>query len=70
MKEPNAHIGIGIPQGFHAGTQSIHLDRFDSTSTATSEPLLNCAGAAAVLGGLHPKTVERWAREGRIPAYH
>ncbi len=41
MKEPNAHIGIGIPQGFHAGTQSIHLDRFDSTSTATSEPLLN-----------------------------
>jgi len=35
-----------------------------------NEPLLDCAAAAAVLGGLHPKTVERWAREGRIPAYH
>jgi excisionase family DNA binding protein len=34
-----------------------------------TEPLLDCAAAAAVLGGLHPKTVERWAREGRIPAY-
>jgi excisionase family DNA binding protein len=35
----------------------------------TAEPLLDCTAAAAVLGGLHPKTVERWAREGRIPAY-
>lgn len=35
----------------------------------TAEPFLDCAAAAAVLGGLHPKTVERWAREGRIPAY-
>jgi excisionase family DNA binding protein len=33
------------------------------------EPLLDCAKAAEVLGGVHPKTVERWAREGRIPAY-
>ncbi|MFZ3246812.1 MAG: helix-turn-helix domain-containing protein [Candidatus Acidiferrales bacterium] len=33
------------------------------------EPLLDCSAAADVLGGLHPKTVERWAREGRIPAY-
>ncbi len=33
------------------------------------EPLLDCAEAAAVLGGVHPKTVERWARERRIPAY-
>jgi excisionase family DNA binding protein len=23
----------------------------------------------AGLGGVHPKTVERWARQGRIPAY-
>jgi excisionase family DNA binding protein len=35
----------------------------------TAEPFLDCAAAATVLGGLHPKTVERWAREGRIPAY-
>jgi excisionase family DNA binding protein len=33
------------------------------------EPFLDCAAAAIVLGGIHPKTVERWAREGRIPAY-
>jgi excisionase family DNA binding protein len=38
--------------------------------TANSiEPLLDCAAAASVLGGVHPKTVERWARQGRIPAY-
>jgi excisionase family DNA binding protein len=76
MKESNSHIDLGIPQGFHAGRHSMHLDRFDSKSTIATgplqavEPLLDCAGAAAVLGGLHPKTVERWAREGRIPAYH
>jgi excisionase family DNA binding protein len=76
MEESNTHIDLGIPQAFRAGSQSIHPDRFDSESTATSgqlqasEPLLDCVGAAAVLGGLHPKTVERWAREGRIPAYH
>jgi hypothetical protein len=52
----------------------MHLGRFDSASAATAgplqdvEPLLDCTGAATVLGGLHPKTVERWAREGRIPA--
>ena len=33
------------------------------------EPLLDCAGAAVLLGGVHPKTVQKWAREGRIPAY-
>jgi len=76
MEESNTHIDLGIPQGFRAGRQSIHPDRFDSASIATSgplqasEPFLDCAAAAAVLGGLHPKSVERWAREGRIPAYH
>jgi excisionase family DNA binding protein len=33
------------------------------------EPFVDCAAAAVILGGVHPKTVERWAREGRIPAY-
>ena len=76
MKEPNTQIELGTLQGFRTGRPSMHLDRFDSASVATTgpiqavEPLLDCAGAAAVLGGLHPKTVERWAREGRIPAYH
>jgi excisionase family DNA binding protein len=35
----------------------------------TVEAFIDCGAAATVLGGLHPKTVERWAREGRIPAY-
>lgn len=33
------------------------------------EPFIDCPAAAVILGGIHPKTVERWAREGRIPAY-
>jgi excisionase family DNA binding protein len=33
------------------------------------EPLLNDAQAAKFLGGLHPKTVQRMARRGEIPAY-
>jgi len=66
-------IDLGRSQGFHADRHSMHLDRFDPVSAVTTgsiraaEPLLDCAGAAVVLGGLHPKTVERWAREGRIP---
>jgi excisionase family DNA binding protein len=54
-------------------SQAFPSEQFVDASFAikvTLEPLLDCAGAAAVLGGLHPKTVERWAREGRIPAYH
>jgi len=33
------------------------------------EPLLNDAEAARFLGGLHPKTVQRMARRGELPAY-
>jgi len=33
------------------------------------EPLLDDAGAARLLGGLHAKTVQRMAREGKIPHY-
>jgi hypothetical protein len=72
MKGSNTQSEPGIPQGCRTGRQSMLLDRFDSPSAATAgplqavEPLLDCA--AAVLGGLHPKTVERWAREGRIHA--
>ncbi len=37
--------------------------------TATYEPLLNDSQAAAFLGGLHPKTVQRMARRGELPSY-
>jgi excisionase family DNA binding protein len=33
------------------------------------EPLINDAEAARFLGGLHPKTVQRMARRGQLPAY-
>jgi excisionase family DNA binding protein len=35
----------------------------------TYEPLLSDAEAAQFLGGLHPKTVQRMARRGKLPAY-
>src|SRR5580700_10087321 len=61
MRESNTHIDLGIPQSLRAGKQSMHLGRFDPVSAETTgsvqavEPLLDCAGAAVVLGGLHPK---------------
>lgn len=33
------------------------------------EPLLSDEEAAKYLGGLHPKTVQRMARRGELPAY-
>jgi excisionase family DNA binding protein len=33
------------------------------------EPLMSDAEAAKFLGGLHPKTVQRMARRGKLPAY-
>jgi excisionase family DNA binding protein len=76
MRESNTHVERGVRQGFCDERQAPLQDRFDHPSGRTTgtlqavEPLLDCAGAAAILWGLHPKTVERWAREGRIPAYH
>jgi|SRR5579872_6039754 len=37
--------------------------------TAHFEPMLNSKEAAALLR-MHHKTLEGWARQGRIPAYH
>jgi excisionase family DNA binding protein len=38
-------------------------------SAGTFEPLLNTEEGAALLG-IHPKTLEKWAREARVPAYN
>jgi excisionase family DNA binding protein len=76
MRDSNTQVETGVRQGFRDERQAPLRDGFDHASGITTgtlqavEPLLDCAAAAAVLGGLHPKTVERWAREGRIPAYH
>ena len=38
-------------------------------ATSTLEPLLDDQRAAEFLGGIHPKTVQRMARRGEVPAY-
>jgi hypothetical protein len=74
MNQSNTQIDLGIPQSFRAGRQATHLDRFDpvspvGTGSLQAEPLLDCVGAAVVLGGVHPKTVERWAREAGLSLF-
>ena len=39
------------------------------TQIQTTTKYLTPDEAAAFLGGLNPKTVTRWAREGYLPAY-
>lgn len=40
-----------------------------SSLTGVFEPLINDRQAAALLGGIHPKTLQRLARGCQIPAY-
>jgi excisionase family DNA binding protein len=49
-------------------TRTVHT-RVVKARQSGYEPLLNDAAAAAFLGGLHAKTVQRMARRGEIPAY-
>lgn len=44
------------------------LQRVGATSLPF-EPLLDDARAARFLGGIHPKTLQRMARKGDVPAY-
>ena len=37
--------------------------------TVNFEPLLNTEESATLLGGMHPKTLQRMARRGEIPGY-
>ena len=49
------------------------IDAYETSGTSPTlgnyEPLLNDTQAAAFLGGLHPKTVQRMARRKEIPSY-
>ena len=40
-----------------------------ATPAPTFEPLLTVEEAAKLLGGIHPKTLQRRARNGEIPGY-
>jgi excisionase family DNA binding protein len=42
--------------------------KFDD-ETSRFEPLLDDERAAEFLGGIHPKTLQRMARRGEVPAY-
>jgi excisionase family DNA binding protein len=50
--------------------QSSNTASNDALQQYAFEPLLNDGQAALFLGGLHPKTVQRMARRGELPAYH
>ena len=47
------------------------MDTVSTTDSAPTvcEPLLDVNNAAQLLH-LHPVTLQRWARESRVPAYH
>jgi excisionase family DNA binding protein len=42
---------------------------FQHTVSSDSNPFLTPEQAANFLGGMNPRTLTRWAREGLIPAY-
>jgi excisionase family DNA binding protein len=46
-----------------------HSADLPGASGYTFEPLLNDEKAAEMLGGMHPKTLQRMARSGQIPAH-
>jgi len=44
-------------------------EKLKSESFQRFEPLLDDQQAAMLLGGLHPKTLQRMARRGHLPAF-
>jgi hypothetical protein len=47
---------------------TLHTDStMSNTMDHESEEYLLASGAAELLGGVTPKTVSRWAKEGRLP---
>jgi excisionase family DNA binding protein len=44
-------------------------ENIKSESPQRFEPLLDDNQAALLLGGLHPKTLQRMARRGQVPAF-
>jgi excisionase family DNA binding protein len=51
---------VSFPEALMTGTEA---------QPAGFEPLLNTEEAAALLQ-IHPKTLERWARAGKVPAFN
>lgn len=43
--------------------------QLESNGGISFEPLLNTEEGASLLGGIHPKTLQRMARRGEIPGY-
>lgn len=65
-------LATDLAQSTTAGPESIAPQRGSGMSHETLrsfEPLLDDERAAQFLGGIHPKTLQRLARNGYIPAY-
>jgi excisionase family DNA binding protein len=70
MKKSSAKTRRGSMTGPLRTTVTTHAAASQPSSISGQhfEPLLNDEQAAKFLGGLHPKTVQRMARDGRLPA--
>jgi excisionase family DNA binding protein len=70
-KKSSAKIRRGSMTGPPRTTVTTHAAASQPSSISGQhfEPLLNDEQAANFLGGLHPKTVQRMARRGELPAY-
>jgi len=55
----------GVKQNFADGISRTHSQKFDHCF----EPLIASPVAAKLLGGIHVKTVQRYARRGKLPGY-
>jgi hypothetical protein len=53
--------------GFASSTISAHVNEMADTPSPPNR-FINADEAASFLGGLNPRTLTRWAREGYVPA--
>src|SRR5260370_22565235 len=57
--------GGGNADGFHPPLIGARTNKF----THAFEPLMGCGEAAKLLGNIHVKTLQRYARKGTLPGY-
>ena len=64
-KELNLNFAIDFP----APVPGVISELFAAADPSGFEPLIDAEEAAELLGGIHPKTLMRWARNGEVPGY-
>lgn len=70
-QEPEMDLTDGPPKSTESetSTRESTLMPASTKSEQTFEPLLDIEQSASMLGGIHPKTLQRMARKGEIPGY-